>query len=162
VPGHEELAMGAMAPGGAYQINSSLVEQLRIPPEAIRAALAREGNEIRRQEKAFGAAPIRLRGMDVILVDDGLATGSTMHVAVQAVRESDPAKVIVAVPVAPPDAVDAFAEEADEFVTVLIPEYFSAVGEWYESFPQVSDDEVRHFLQLAKLSEMPFNKPVTF
>ena len=149
VPGHEELAMGAIASGGVRVLNADVVEALKIPDSAIDRAAAREARELERRERAFrGERPApQLRGKAVILVDDGLATGATMRAAVAALREMHPARIVVAVPVGAPQACEEFRGEADEVVCALTPSHFQAVGLWYENFGQTTDAEVQAALR---------------
>jgi predicted phosphoribosyltransferase len=151
VPGHEELAFGAIATGGTRVLNTHLVDSLNLPPDWIEAIDAQERRELERRERAYreGRPPLDLTGKTVILVDDGLATGSTMWAAVHAVREEDPARVVVAVPVADPGVCEALHGVADEVVCAMTPKPLRAVGEWYEDFSQTSDDEVRALLARA-------------
>ena len=149
VPGREELAMGAIATGGVRVLNPEVIDALGIPGSAIEAAAEREQEELDRRERLYRGdrPPPDRRGRTVILVDDGLATGSTMRAAVAAVRRQDPARVVVAVPVAAPDTCAEFRHVADEIVCAHTPEPFCAVGYWYEDFSQTTDDEVRRFLE---------------
>jgi predicted phosphoribosyltransferase len=149
VPGHEELAMGAIASGGIRVLNRQIIDDFGLPEEAIEAITAAESAELQRRERLYRAhrLPPDLRGRTVILVDDGLATGSTMRAAVAAVREQAAARVIVAVPVAPPDTCDTLARQADEMICPLRPHNFEAVGQWYEDFAQTTDEEVRTLLE---------------
>ena len=151
VPGHEELAMGAIASGGECVLNDDVVEALRIPRHVIEAASARELRELERRERAYrGDRPApKVRGRTVILVDDGLATGATMRAAVHALRRLGPARIVVAVPTAAPSTCEEFRHEADECVCVITPEPFHGVGLWYEDFSQTIDDEVRDLLERA-------------
>ena len=151
VPGHEELAMGAIASGGVRVLNDETVDALRIAPAEIEAATARAAAELRRREDLYrgGRPPLDVRGRSVILVDDGLATGSTMRAAAAALRRLGPARTVVAVPVAAPERCAALREEVDEVVCVLLPESFYAVGAWYEDFSQTTDGEVRRCLDGA-------------
>jgi erythromycin esterase-like protein/predicted phosphoribosyltransferase len=151
VPGHEELALGAIASGGTRVFNREVVESLSIPPELIEAVNAREMAELQRREREYRGQrpPPELRGRTVILVDDGLATGSTMWAAVRAVRQEGAARIVVAVPVAVPDVCDALRAEADEVVCLMTPMPFGAVGVWYEDFSQTTDEEVRELLERA-------------
>ena len=150
VPGHEELAMGAIASGGVRVLNREAIENLRIPEAAIKDVTAVESAELARREELYraGRPPLLLRDLQVILVDDGLATGSTMRAAVAAVRELGAAQIIVAVPVASPDAYEILAAEADAVVCPLRPARFQSVGEWYADFSQTTDEEVRSLLAL--------------
>jgi len=147
-PDQPELAMGAIGPGGVRVLNDEVVRELRIDARTIDAIEARERVELTRREQAYRGdrPPADLRGRTAILIDDGLATGSTMRAAVAAARARGPAKIVVAVPVAARATVDEFRQEVDEVVTVLAPEWFSAVGLWYEEFTQTTDDEVRALL----------------
>jgi len=150
-PGHEELAMGAIASGGVRILNNEVVEALDIPPEAIDAVTEAQHRELVRREHDYRAgrpAP-EMEGRTVILVDDGLATGSTMRAAVAGVREHRPARIVVAVPVGSEEACEVLAREADEVVCVSMPEPFHAVGLWYEEFEQTTDEEVRELLARA-------------
>lgn len=152
-PGQEELAMGAIASGEVCFLNHNLVETLGITPPEIAVALAREQSELKRREAAFRAqSPIELRSRVVILVDDGLATGATMRAAVLAVRQREPRRVVVAVPVAARETVEEFAREIGEIVFVQTPRDFTGVGEWYEDFTQTTDGEVRALLAAARSS----------
>ena len=151
VPGHEELAMGAIASGGECVINDDVVEALRIPRHVIEAVSARELRELERRERAYrGDRPApKVRGRTVILVDDGLATGATMRAAVHALRRLGPVRIVVAVPTAAPSTCEEFRHEADECVCNITPEPFHGVGLWYEDFSQTTDDEVRDLLERA-------------
>ena len=148
VPGHEELAMGAIATGGVRQLNRDVVEALGIPINVIDAVAAREQQELDRREQAYRGdrGPIPLANKTVILVDDGLATGSTMRAAVMSVRQQQPARVIVAVPVGAPSTCADLATEADDVVCVRTPDPFVAVGLWYRDFTPTTDHEVRSLL----------------
>ena len=152
VPGREELAMGAIASGGVRLLNADVVEALRIPARAIEAASAREQEELQRRERAYrdGRPAPNVHGRTVILVDDGIATGSTMRAAITALRKQQTARIVAAVPVAPRHVCEEFREVADEVVCLLTPEYFVAVGQWYEDFSQTTDDEVRDLLARAE------------
>ena len=144
-PGQEELAMGAIASGGVRVMNRDVVEALQIPDGAVNEVERRERREIERREHAYRGQRPRpdVAGQCVILVDDGVATGATMRAAIAALRQQKPARVVVAVPVAPPDTVDVLRSEADEVVCLAMPEPFRAIGCWYAEFPQLSDEEVR-------------------
>lgn len=152
VPGHEELAMGAIAPGGVRVLNQELLEQLGIEAERLEEVERRERAELERRQRAYrGQRPFPdLSAKTVILVDDGLATGASMRAAVQAVRAMNPAKIVVAAPVAPPDTCEALLEVADEVKVLRQPEPFRAVGLWYEHFPQTSDEEVQALLRRSR------------
>lgn len=151
VPGHEELAMGAIASGGVRVLNEEVVRMFRPPEDTIARVAAQEQEELERRERAYrgGRRDLRLEGRTVILVDDGLATGSTMRAAAQAVRAQDPARIVVAVPVAAAETCDEFRSEVDEVVCTLTPEPFRAVGIWYDDFAQTTDEEVRELLRRA-------------
>ena len=150
VPGFEELAMGAIAMGGAEYIDENVVESFHISREVIDGVVQAERSEMARREQAYRGArgPIDVHGLVVILVDDGIATGSTIRVAIAALRRLGPARVIVATGVAPASTAKMLAAEADEFVALLTPEDFRAVGQFYESFPQLSDEDVRAVMEL--------------
>lgn len=147
-PGQPELAMGAIASGGFRVLNREVVRPLGIGARAIERVEAEERAELERRERAYRGdrAPVDVTGKTVILVDDGAATGSTLRVALRAVRERDPARVVVAVPTSARETCDRLREEADEAVCVRTPEPFIAIGAWYQEFPQVSDAEVRDLL----------------
>jgi len=149
VPGHEELAMGAIASGGVMALNDDLVQALHIPHRLIEAVAARELVELERRERVYrDDRPMPdVHGRTVILVDDGLATGSTMRAAVAGLRRLGPARIVVAVPTAVPSTCEEFRHEADECVCDITPEPFHAVGLWYEDFSQTTDDEVRDLLE---------------
>jgi len=151
VPGHEEFAMGAIASGGVTLLNEGVIRQLRISEEEIQAVIEQERRELERREWFYARRlePANIHNHTVILVDDGLATGSSMKVAVRAVRQSDPAQIVVAVPVAPASIREEFKSIADEYVCVSSQEMFFSVGEWYENFSQTTDEEVRELLQQA-------------
>ena len=151
VPGHEELAMGAIATGGVRVLNEEVVRGLGIGDEVLDAVAAREAEELARREALYRGdrPPPEVDGKVVILVDDGLATGSTMRAAVAALRQQGPSRIVVAVPVAAAQTCDVLAREADDVVCALTPEPFYAVGLWYADFSQTSDDEVHELLQRA-------------
>src|ERR1700716_2470304 len=148
IPGHEELAMGAIASGGGRVLNDEVVRALNIPDRVIDAVAAREAQELARRERLYrgGRPPLDVRGRTVILVDDGLATGATMQAAVKAVRQQRPARLVVAVPIAPPETCEELRTEADEVICAVTPEAFHAVGLWYQDFSQTTDEEVRDLL----------------
>lgn len=151
MPGHPELAIGAIASGGVRVLNEDLVHWYQLPDRVIEAIADEEQTELERREREYrGERPlIHLGGRTVILVDDGLATGASMRAAVQAVRAHQPARVVVAVPVGASDTCEAFADITDETICARTPEPFSAVGLWYRDFSQTTDDEVRDLLQQA-------------
>jgi putative phosphoribosyl transferase len=148
MPGHPELAMGAIASGGVRVLNEDVVQWYGISARAIEAVAEQEQRELERREREYrqGRALLDLSKRIVILIDDGLATGSTMKAAVQAVRQHKPARVVVAVPVGAPSTCEEFADVTDETVCARTPEPFSAVGLWYRDFSQTTDDEVRALL----------------
>jgi erythromycin esterase-like protein/predicted phosphoribosyltransferase len=147
-PGHDEFAVGALASGGRVVINDDVVRGLRITPQELRAIAAREGRELVRRESAYrdGRPPVDVAGKTVILVDDGLATGASMFAAVQALREAEPAHIVIAVPAAPESTCREFAGLVDDIVCASMPTPFLAVGESFWDFRQVTDDEVRQLL----------------
>ncbi len=149
VPGHAELAMGAIASGGVRVVNPATVRSLRISPQQLDAVTRAEEAELQRQERLYRGdrPPPDVSERTVILVDDGLATGATMQAAVAALRSAGPKEVVVAVPVAPPETCAELEGEADRVVCAVTPEPFYAVGAWYRDFSQTSDDEVRELLR---------------
>jgi erythromycin esterase-like protein/predicted phosphoribosyltransferase len=155
VPGYEELAMGAVASGGLRVLNDNVVKTLRIPDHVIEAVVAKEEKELARRERLYrGGRPFPdLRGRTVILVDDGLATGATMQAAVEALRQRQPARIVVAVPTASPDICEELRTKADEVICAVTPEPFYAVGFWYENFSQTTDEEVRNLLAQTQQPE---------
>jgi putative phosphoribosyl transferase len=151
MPGHEELAVGAIASGGVCVLNEQLAHRFGGMQHLLGATLAREQQELVRQETLFrgDAPPLEITDRTVILVDDGLATGSTMRAAVQALRQRDPGKLIVAVPVGAPDTCDELSSTVDELLCPLMPEHFHAVSEFYADFRQTTDEEVCELLRRA-------------
>jgi len=147
-PNHEEFAMGALASGGRVVLNDDVVRALRVSPQQLRDVAEREGRELIRRETAYrgGRPPVDVTGKTVILVDDGLATGASMLAAVQALREADPAEIVIAVPAAPESTCREFAGIVDDVVCATMPTPFLAVGESFWDFGQVSDEEVREIL----------------
>ncbi len=152
VPGHEELAMGAVASGGGRVLNASIVRDLGLGEDVVQRVEREQREELERRERRFrGARPSPdLRGKTVVLVDDGIATGATMRSAVAALGNGPVERVVVATPVAAPEAAETLRHEADEVVCLGTPEDFVAVGRWYRDFPQTSDDEVRALLAEAQ------------
>jgi predicted phosphoribosyltransferase len=148
LPGNPELAMGAIATGGLVVLDQRLIQLLGIDPAQVQRTVEAESRELQRREAAFRGdrGPPDVAGKIVILVDDGLATGSTMRVAALAVRELKPAKIVVAVPVAAEETCDAFRDVVEEIVCAVTPRPFHAVGLWYDDFEQTSDEEVRELL----------------
>jgi len=148
VPGHEELAMGAIASGGVRVLNDEVVARLGLPQSAIDRVAQRELRELERRQREYRGdqPPPDVRGNTIILIDDGLATGSTMRAAALALRRLKPAKIVIAVPAAAPETCEAFRDEVDEIICAITPDPFYAVGVWYEDFSQTSDEEVRELL----------------
>ncbi len=155
VPGHEELAMGAIATGGSLFLNNDIIHDLRIPQSAIHEEMDKELNELTRREFTYrGNRPFPiLKEKTIILIDDGIATGATMHVAIQALRKEKPARIIVAVPVAANSTCDELLPILDELVCPLRPFQFHAVGLWYDNFSQTSDEEVIELLAKNRADE---------
>jgi putative phosphoribosyl transferase len=148
LPGEEELAIGAIASGGVRVLNRALIAHLQVPEELIERVTVEEARELERRERLYRGDRrlIALQGRAVILVDDGLATGATMLAAVRSVRDQQPLRIIVAVPVASPSACEDIRGEVDQMICVATPEPFLAVGSWYDNFSQTSDAEVRSLL----------------
>lgn len=148
VPGHEELAMGAIASGGVRVMNDSLLRMLSLTAAQIDAVAHVEAQELARRERLYrnGRPPLEVARRTVLLVDDGLATGATMRAAARALRMGAPARLVIAVPTGAHASCEALRGEADEIVCATRPEPFHAVGSWYEAFPQTSDEEVQALL----------------
>jgi predicted phosphoribosyltransferase len=151
LPGHPELAMGAIASGGVRVFNGEIVNGLGIPDEVIDAVSGEELIELQRREKVYraGLPPLEVEGKTVIVVDDGIATGSTMLAAVAALRQLNAAYIVIATPVVAASTYREMQRAADEVAAVMIPENFYAVGQWYEDFSQTSDEEVGELLAQA-------------
>jgi predicted phosphoribosyltransferase len=151
VLGYEELAMGVIASGGVRVLNEDLIRSANIPDEVVDAVAAEEERELERREREYreGRPPIDVKDRTVILVDDGLATGSSMRVAVLALRNRKPRQIVIAVPVASPQTCAEFESEVDQVICAVTPEPFWAVGQWYKDFSQTSDEEVRDLLRRA-------------
>lgn len=151
VPYEKELAMGAIALGGVRVLNEDVISGLRISSDVVDSVAAEEQLELNRRERLYrGARPQpEIRGRTVILVDDGIATGATIRAAIKAVRQQQPARIVVAVPVAAAPTCDELRYEVDELVCALTPENLYGIGLWYEEFPQVGDDTVRGLLAMA-------------
>jgi putative phosphoribosyl transferase len=151
VPGHEELAMGAIASGGVQVINEEVVRHLGLTPAVLASVAAIERHELARREQTYRGerSPVTVEGRTVILVDDGLATGSTMRAAVAALRKRGPARIVVAVPTAAPETCEELKAEVDEMVCATTPTPFYGVGQWYDDFSQTTDEEVRNLLEQA-------------
>ena len=150
-PGHEELAMGAIASGGIRVLDRETIDALGVSELDIEATTAREQKELQRRERVYrgGRAPLELHGKTVIVVDDGIATGSSMRAGIKALRHMKPARIVVAVPVAPESTCGRLQREVDELVCLDTPELFYAIGQFYEDFSQVTDEEVQRLLRQA-------------
>jgi len=155
VPGHEELAMGAIATGGVRVLNDDVVDYLKIPDAVIDSVASEESKELKRRELAYrGNRPEPdVKGKTVILIDDGLATGSTIRAAAQALRQQDPARIVVAVPVSAPETCDEYRIGVDEIICAATPDPFWGVGLWYDDFSQTTDEEVHDLLERARKAE---------
>jgi|SRR5436853_958220 len=151
VPGHEELAMGAIASDGIYVLNEAVVDSLHIPDSVINRVVAAEQRELERREQRYrdDRPALEVRDRIAILVDDGLATGASMRAAAAALRPLRPAKIVVAVPAAAPETCEEFRGQVDQIVCAITPDPFYAVGLWYEDFSQTTDEEVRTLLAQA-------------
>ncbi|MEB3210400.1 MAG: phosphoribosyltransferase [Leptolyngbyaceae bacterium] len=162
VPGHRELAMGAIASGGIRVLNEDVVERLHISSAAIQAVTLEEQKELERRENLYSGccdyavsddlelhSSLDLQDRIIILVDDGIATGSTLKAAISCLRQRNPKKLVVAVPVAPPMVSHRLKQEVDELVCLLTPTDLYAIGTWYDNFEQVTDNEVRELLQTS-------------
>jgi putative phosphoribosyl transferase len=151
LPGHPELAMGAIASGGVRVFNGEVMNALQIPDEVIGSVSAEELTELQRREKAYRAdrPPLDVEGKTVIVADDGVATGSTMLAAVSALRQLNAARIIIAAPVIAASTCREMQRQADEIAAVLVPEHFYAVSQWYQGFDQTSDEEVCELLEQA-------------
>ena len=149
VPGHRELAIGAIAVGGLAVFNQEIIESLNITDEAIKSVINEEKDELERRNKLYRGCkpPPEIKGKTIILVDDGLATGATMRAAVKALRKGEAKKIIVAVPVGSPITCDELSREADELICLLKPENFSAVGQFYQDFTETTDKETQTLLK---------------
>jgi putative phosphoribosyl transferase len=151
LPGHEELAMGAIASGGVHVLNEDVVVALDIPEKLIDKVAEREQKELERREKLYRGdrPPTQIKGKTAILIDDGLATGSSMRAAVEGLRAQGPQQIVVAVPIASPESCEALEEEVDNIICASTPTPFYGVGLWYQNFAQTTDEEVRLLLQEA-------------
>src|SRR6267378_4882466 len=152
VPGHEEFAMGAIATGDVRVLNPQAVRALSIPDYVIDSVVAREQQELERRERLYrGNRPAPdVRGKTIVLVDDGLATGASMQAAVQALREKQARRIVVAVPIAAPETCEQLKEQVDDIICAVTPDPFYAVGLWYRDFSQTTDEEVRKLLERAR------------
>jgi putative phosphoribosyl transferase len=151
LPGHEELAMGAIATGGALVINQDVVRTFNVPQGLIEAVAKKELKELERRERVFrGDRPMReISGKTVVLIDDGLATGASMHAAILGIRSKQPARIVAAVPTAALETCEAFKQKVDEMICATTPEPFYGVSRWYDEFSQTSDEEVQSLLEEA-------------
>jgi len=151
VPGHEELAMGAIASGGCTVLRDDIIEIMHLPRGMIEAVIDREETELVRRESVYreGRPPLNVVGKTVLLIDDGLATGATMHAAVKALRQLHPHRIVVAVPVAPNDTLTTLRGDVDQIVCLATPEPFFGVGQWYDDFDQTTDEEVLERLETS-------------
>jgi predicted phosphoribosyltransferase len=151
VPGYEDLVMGAVASGGARAVNEEVMLELGVPLHLFEEVAARQMIEVLRREQVYrgGRSPTSLQGRTVILVDDGLATGSSMRAAMAAARARGPARLVVAIPIAAAEACASLRAEADDVICAVIPDPFYAIGYWYEDFSQVTDEVVRNVLERA-------------
>jgi putative phosphoribosyl transferase len=159
VPGHEELAFGAIASGGARVLDTDITETLGISRAQIEEITASERKELTRREIAYrgGRPPLSVKGLTVIVVDDGIATGSSLRAGIEALRQLKPARIVIAAPVAPQTTFNRFKAEVDEVVCVEVPELFYAIGQFYEDFSQVSDREV---IELLKKAQPPAERKI--
>jgi putative phosphoribosyl transferase len=157
VPGQEELAIGAIASGGVRVLNDQVIDALGLSSQEIMAIAEGEQSEVDRRERAYRGerAPVMVAGRLVLVVDDGLATGASMRAALQALKQRDVAKLVVAVPIAPPETCAELRREADTVVCARTPWRFHAVGYWYEHFPQTTDDEVRSLIAVGPRTDPP-------
>ena len=155
VPSHEEFAMGAIASGGIQILNEQALRAHPIDQAAFDSIVRRETRELLRREQVYRGtrAPVQLKDQVVILIDDGLATGASMRAAIHAVRVHGPSRIVVAVPVGPPETVEALRREVDELVCPIMPEWLMSIGHWYMDFSQTSDAEVMRLLQRAWAKE---------
>ena len=160
VPGHEELAIGAIASGNTSYINEDIVKALRVSSGMLEGVIQREKQELTRRESKFRDPhqQLNLTNKTVILVDDGLATGATMHAAVNGVKTHEPAAVIVAVPVSARDTYNNFKFDVDDIIAVALPEEFASVGQWYRNFNQTTDEEVAELLERARSTQEEFHE----
>lgn len=159
MPGHEELAMGAIASGGVRILNPNVVRDYQVSEADIRAVTSREQKELERREQKYraGLPPLNVKDKTIILIDDGLATGSTMLAAITALKTMKPAELVIAVPTASEQICASFRPLVDEIVCVITPEPFYAVGLWYGDFSQTTDTEVQDLLSLARSTQMTSN-----
>lgn len=155
VPGHEELAMGAIATGDVRVLNESVIEYLHISKEAIATETRKEKEELKRRERVYrsGRDPVNVANRTVLLIDDGIATGSTIKAAIAALKKQKAGKIIVGVPVAPSSTIEELKKEVDDLVCISTPDLFMAISVWYDEFPQTTDEQVRELLKKAETQE---------
>ena len=155
VPGHEELAMGAIATGDVRVLNKPVIDALLISEDAIEAETRKEQEELIRREFLYRGdrPPLDVSNRTVILVDDGIATGSTIKAAIAALKKQKASRIVVAVPVAPASTIEELKRDVDEVICVSTPEFFYAISLWYDEFPQTSDEQVRELLKKAEMKE---------
>lgn len=156
VPGQEELAMGAIATGDVRVLNENVIGPLHISQKAIEAETEREKEELKRRERLYrsGRTPLNVANRTVLLIDDGIATGSTIKAAIAALKKQKAAKIVVGVPVAPPSTIEELEQEVDEIVCVSTPDFFIAISLWYDEFPQTTDEQVRKLLEKAETDKV--------
>jgi putative phosphoribosyl transferase len=161
VPGHRELAMGAIASAGVRVLNYDVVSSLAISEQIINQVTANELQELQRRDRAYRGdrPPLNVKNRTIILVDDGIATGSTMRAAVTLLQQQQPHRIVVAVPIAPPETCEQLSEQVDEVVCLKMPEHMYAVGVWYEDFSQTTDDEVCYLLAKQSHLTTTLSKP---
>lgn len=155
VPGQEELAMGAIATGDVRVLNQGVIDALQISEEAIETETSKEKEELKRREALYrrGRPTLDVTNRTVLLIDDGIATGSTIKAAIAALKKQKAGRIIIGVPVAPPSMIEELKKEVDEVVCVSAPEFFIAISLWYDEFPQISDDEVRELMEKAEMKK---------
>ena len=156
VPGQEELAMGAIATGNVRVLNQGVIDAFQISEEAIETETRKEKEELKRREALYrgGRPTLDVTNRTVLLIDDGIATGSTIKAGIAALKKQKAGRIIVGVPVAPPSTVEELRKEVDEVVCVSTPEFFIAISLWYDEFPQTSDDDVRELLEKAETKKL--------
>ena len=156
VPGQEELAMGAIATGDVRVLNQGVIDALQISEEAIETETRKEKEELKRREALYrgGRPTLDVTNRTVLLIDDGIATGSTIKAAIAALKKQKAGRIIVGVPVAPPSTIEELRKEVDEVVCLSTPEFFMAISLWYDEFPQTTDDDVRELLEKAEMKEL--------
>ncbi|MBD2355899.1 phosphoribosyltransferase [Tolypothrix sp. FACHB-123] len=163
VPGHQELAMGAITSGGIRVLNYDVISSLAITEQTINKVTADEWQELQRRDRVYRGdrPPLNVKNRTVILVDDGIATGSTMRAAIALLKQQQPRRIVVAIPVAPPETCDKLSEQVEEVVCLKMPEQMYAVGVWYEDFSQTTDEEVRYLLATRSHLTTTLSQPST-